>query len=211
MKPQRLNQQQLRLVIFVLIGLLTVVLAWAIFTATTFTALVTTGQLKLAVVPSDSSIKIDNSGASSGTLQLAPGSHTITVSRSGFATKTVTVTIQLKQLGTESVVLQANSQEGLDYLAAHPEEQQAGEGATGAEVNQVGQQITDANPLIKLLPYQGADFQINAGVSHKHPGQATAVGIYIAASSTAGQQHALSWIKAQGYNPSDYEIIYEGN
>jgi hypothetical protein len=212
MNPQRLNPNQLRLIVAGLGALLLLVLAWAVFSASNYTRLSSTGELKLTVVPNDSTIQVDSGGKSTNyDLQLAPGSHTITFARRGFDSKTLSFTVQTQQLNTGSVVLQANSQEGLDYLKAHPDQQQAGEGATGDEANKAGVTIAKANPIISKLPYQGADFQIDYGLSQKHPDSQDAVGIYVTTTDAAGRVHALSWIRAQGADPNAMEIIYGGN
>jgi PEGA domain-containing protein len=168
------------------------------------------GTLDLTVVPADAQALIDNqTTTTSDTLSLSPGTHTITFTRNGFGTKTITVNIQAKQTMNQTVVLPATTSIGTAYLQAHPGQVAIGEGVTGTQANQQGQLITQNNPLIALLPYQGSDFRIDVGVSQKYAGNPDAVAIYVTATTAAGRTHALDWIKAQGYDPNAYEIIYQ--
>jgi len=186
------------------------ILIWAGFGVHHYYATVDNGTLNLTVVPADAQLLIDNATtATSGALSLTPGTHTITFTRNGFGSKTITVVIQSKQTVSQTVILPATNATGTAYLNAHPDQVAIGEGVTGAQANTQGQEITSNNPLIALLPYQGADFRIDFGVSQKFPNDPSAVAVYITAATDTGRAHALNWIKAQGYNPNAYEIIYQ--
>jgi hypothetical protein len=167
------------------------------------------GTVALTVVPSAATVTIDNTAkAKPGTISLSPGSHTFTVAQGGFATQSFTVNIMSKQQVAKSIVLTASSQAGRDYLANHLDQQQAGEAASGAAAAANTQVVSD-NPLMNLLPYYGSDFTIGTGPKPEAPNDPTQVAIFIAADTQAGKEHALAWIKAHGYNPSAYEIVYE--
>jgi hypothetical protein len=169
-----------------------------------------TGTLTLAVIPSDATITVDGKPAKTNKLTLTPGNHTVAASRADFKTKTVTVNIKPNGEQTENFVLNATSPEALaKWQAEHPDQIQESEGVAGAEANAQGAVITQNNPLIQLLPYVGADYRIDFGVSQKHANDQTAVAIYITAATPAAKTHALDWIKAQGYDPGSLEIIYQ--
>jgi hypothetical protein len=190
--------------------LLVIALIWLVHSITGYVTTTTTGKVNFKVVPADAKLLVDSkTSTTSDSLTLSPGSHTITFSRNGFSTKTITVNIASDQQSSQTVILLANGPIGLEYLNSHPAQQQTGEGISGAEANAIGKKITEDNPLIQLLPYQGADFSLNAGVSQKYPSDPDAVAIYITAANQTAQTHALDWIKVQGFNPSAYEIIYE--
>jgi hypothetical protein len=169
------------------------------------------GLLKLTVSPTDASIKIDGKGsAKAGDISLPPGEHTIEVSRKGYATKTINVKIISGIAVEEGIALTITDPK----LAAEQEELSEKEvaereGAVGKIAAEQGAKITAANPLIKKLPYYGPDFNIDTGKSRKYPNDSTAVGIYITVMDEAGKKHAFDWIRAQGFNPEAYEIIYD--
>jgi hypothetical protein len=201
---------KIRALIISLIVLLVIALVWLVRSITGYVTTTTTGKITFTIVPANAKLLVDNKTQStSDTLNLTPGSHTITFSSNGFASKTITVNVGANQQSSQTVILIANGSAGLVYLNSHPSQQQTGESISGAEANSVGKKITEDNPLIALLPYQGGDFSIDVGVSQKYPSNPDAVAIYITASGQTAQTHALNWIKAQGYNPAAYEIIYE--
>ncbi len=168
-----------------------------------------TGSLDLVVVPSDTTVTLDDkTKLSPGTLSLAAGKHKLLLTRNGFASQTVSLTIVAKKSTTAAYKLDTTDQNGTDYLRLHPEEVAAYEGAAGAAIEKDGAEIERNNPLINLLPYSGSSFTIDVGESEKNPNDPKAVAIYIQSDDEASQTKAINWIKAQGYNPSAYEIIY---
>ncbi|HEY6737083.1 MAG TPA: PEGA domain-containing protein [Candidatus Saccharimonadia bacterium] len=174
------------------------------------------GTVKLTTVPSDATVKIDDKiSAKPGDIKLSPGTHILVVSRTGFDSKSLTVTIQQNEIQSQTVVLTPNSTAGQTYINDHPDERQIGEGQAGAITDQQGKIITDQNPILRILPYKGKDFVIGYGISQAHPDDPHAVAIYIDTPkpnfAPDARTNALKWIASQGYDPNTLEIIYRYN
>ena len=170
------------------------------------------GTLRLSVIPSDATISIDAAiKTKPGDIRLKPGPHTITVSRDGFNSKAVQVTIEQGNIISQSIILTGTGQKVTDYFNDNQDEAAEAEGAAGAELNAKGQIITQNNPLIRILPYKGANYRIDYGVSEKYKANPEAVAIYITYNKhdESGKTNALKWIAAQGYDTATLEIIYQ--
>jgi len=169
-----------------------------------------TGTLTLTVVPSDSVIVVDDkTKAHTGTIRLAAGKHSFKISHDSFQDTNFTVDIAPGRAQTKQLTLSPNSaSSGQAWAQAHPDQATQAEGIAGATANSTGQTLTNNNPLIARLPYVGSDFRIDFGVSQQHPDDPNAVAVYITPDSADGKQYALDWIRAQGFDPNAYEIIY---
>lgn len=169
-----------------------------------------TGSLDLTIQPADATVTIDNKSAdATAVIKLKPGNHAVAIKRDGFIAQNFTVTIASDKTVTRTVTLKIYDSIGQSYADNHPEFTAQAEGEAGKAVEDQGTKITQNNPLIQLLPYRGSTFSLNIGVSQAHPEDAEAVGIYVTAPTDADKAKALGWIKAQGYNPAAYEIIYQ--
>ena len=190
---------------------------WLIFLIVQYIANYNNGTVTLTVVPSDAHVVLDNQtnislkqNTTSTKLSLKPGTYTITASRTGFAAKSLSVTIKQRQAQSPSLILGFTDENAAAaYYAAHPDQATIVDAIGQQQVEQNGQIISQNNPLINILPYVGANFRIDFGVSQAHPNDHDAVAIYITASTPAGQANALKWIRAHGYDPNAYEIIYQ--
>jgi PEGA domain len=206
------TDRRVRIIIATLIVLLAAAFIWVIVSVGNAITTSNNGTVKFTVVPSDATLVIDShTTTKSDTLSLAPGTHQVTFSRNGFNTQTITVTVAKGQTITQTIILTTANSTGVSYIENHPNEAAISDGVASAIVQKNGQIITSNNPLIELLPYVGADYDIDYGVSKKYPTNRDAVAIYITATTSAGRAHALNWITAQGFNPAAYEIIYQSS
>jgi hypothetical protein len=176
------------------------------------------GTLNLTLVPTDAQILLDHKtkveldSNATAKLSLSPGEHTITASRTSFITKTVTFKIVSHQTNTQSIALGSNDQNALiEYYTGHPDEGIIADGIGQKELEDDGAIISHNYPILGILPYHGPNFWVDFGVSKAHPSDTNAVAIYITADTAAENAAALKWIRAHGYNPDAYEIIYQSN
>jgi|GEM_PF-4582924 len=65
-------------------------------------------------------------------------------------------------------------------------------------------------PLLKKLPIDTLPlYKITGGQSKKYPNDKTKVAIYIISDSPADTQNALDYIRGLGFDPSDYEFVFQ--
>lgn len=170
----------------------------------------THGTLSLTVVPSDAKISAEqNKTLKSGKSSLVPGDYNLTLTRDGFAPLTVKETVVANKTQADTVILEAINTTGLDYLRSHPSEQSLAEAVLGERGKAKGDKAVAAHPLVNVLPVTRRDFMINYGASQAHPSDPSALAIYITIGDPRAKPEALDWITAQGFNPADYEIIYQ--
>lgn len=162
----------------------------------------------LDLSPSSSKVVLDHKSAVGASFYASPGKHTVTVSFSGFADSTQTITTKAGKTTRATILLQPNSGAGRQWLIAHPDEQNKRQAIVGPAFESTTQQRIDKLPLIQSLPYIERYFRIDYGPSKQHPNDNTATALYITTYAQPGVQQALDWIRSQGYNPDTLEIIY---
>jgi hypothetical protein len=170
----------------------------------------TRGTLDLRVAPQDATI-ITSKGAhlKIGSNTLTKGSYTITISRPHFVSKTLNFTIQSGQTTKELYGLAVGDAIGLQYYTDHPDQKAIADGITGQQLDAIGAQVAQSQPLVTKLPIENLTWRLDAGQSKKYPNDPTKVAIYITIQDEAARQAALSWMTTNGYAPRDYEIIFQ--
>lgn len=89
------------------------------------------------------------------------------------------------------------------------EQDYARQRAAGIQEAKSNKQFQSTFDVINMLPTAGNDYEITYGASPTKPGHyAIIINDY---GIPGGKQHALDAITAAGYNPNNYEIIYESN
>jgi hypothetical protein len=167
------------------------------------------GLLDLSVAPADATVQIDGHGAGKpGKIELPPGTHTVQVSRKGYDSETVSVVVSGGSTTTKGIIMTAIGKEAGDASKLTDTQRSEAEGQAGKIIDQEGAKVTASNPLISKLPYYGPDYNIDVGKSQKYANDPSAVAIYITPLNAAAKIHALDWIKANGFDPNAYEIIY---
>lgn len=164
--------------------------------------------LTIQVAPSDSVVVLDGKSIRQGTLHLKPGSHTVKVSRSGFAGDSRTVITSKHNTKYLGIALLSNSANTADWYLTHQADRKLAEGISSNNFDASSkQQVTDM-PFILKLPFlgPGLEFKINYGAPVA--GSNGKPVIYIQADSDAAKQDALTWITHQGFDPSKMYIVY---
>jgi len=171
------------------------------------------GTVIFNVVPSEVLVSIDGGGSKkikqAGSIKLSPGNHTLNISQKNFSEKEVRVIVSKGKKQTVDAALspltsEANSKiTGIDRIR--------GEGIAGARMSDDVAAIDRNFPLTKVLPINRLLFTIYPGKSAVSPNDSTKVAIYISSNSARARQDALQTIRDKGYDPSDYEIIFEDN
>jgi hypothetical protein len=167
-------------------------------------------NINLVISPTVASVKIDGKQTvQPGKLYVTPGSHSITASFAGFASKTVSFTAKKGPIQTITVLLPSNSAEGDAWLQNHPKEANIRQTIGGNNFSSEVDQRASKYPIIKVLPFIGPanEYRIDYGVD-PNSSDPTSVGIYITYYVAQGKQDALTWIQQQGFTPSSLNITY---
>lgn len=165
--------------------------------------------INVVVAPEDSNFTVDGKTTRPGKISLTAGKHKLSASHQYF--ETVNQTVDTKTFDTSQTIYLSplpNSDQAKQWLADHPTAQQEREAAGSSKSIQAQNELTTKSPLVRVLPYEGFDFSIDYGASKAHPEDPNKLAIYITRIDDIGKTHALNWITAMGYNPADYEIIF---
>lgn len=170
---------------------------------------ITTGIVTRVVPTRGTVITIDGKAVKEGGVTLEPGSYNVTVSRDGFASETRQATVQEGQVTTVAVILDSNAPETANWYTDNPSDTSKAEGIAGQIFE--AETVTRANslPILKRLPKTVlGKYTISYDKSLKKPNDPTAATIYIDYFTPAGKTAAENWIRYQGYNPAELEIVY---
>lgn len=167
------------------------------------------GKTKVVIValPHDSSLTLDGVKLAEGSLYLKPGSHTLTAERQYFDKFSRKVDTQNLKAGQTIYLMPLPvSKEALTWLKDHPGVQAEREAAGGAEDQEIQSTLGANYPIIKSLPYTDirGPFTINYGTIPNGTYELT-----VTDSSPNGRLKALKWIRDQGDDPSNYQIIFQ--
>lgn len=168
------------------------------------------GQLIIRVAPSDSTIQINDKGAKTGRHYLSPGTYKIQASKSGFVPDIQIVKVQVDKPTSAYLLPKPDSAEAENYLKNNPKEQSQREAIGGENFNNDQAKLQANYPILSKLPLELRYVAISYGQSAKYPKDATKIAILVASSTPLGREQGLNWIRGQGYDPTDYEILFQG-
>lgn len=186
------------------------ILALVILTclAAFFSATINTSNIQIEVAPITAAISIDGKPVKPGKHYVEPGEHTVSATLIGFEDASQKVEVNKNKIVSVELLLNPNSQAGLDYLKSHPEDQLRRERLGGKKFDQANVDVSKENPLISSLPFIDRLYRVDYGASIRYPKDPNAVVIYITYFEEAAKLDALDWIRAKGYDPDTMEIIY---
>lgn len=165
-----------------------------------------TATINVTITPESSQITIDGKQASSSN-RIRPGAYVVSVEKEGFHSYEESVDVGSNEVIDLYVALEPSSDETQGWYDENPEDAGALERVLDNQYTQEATTITENFPVISILPYiapRGA-YTINYGLSQQADTQA----IYISYYTDVGRDLALQYIRDNGFNPDDYEIIYE--
>lgn len=171
---------------------------------------VTTG-INILVVPSDSEIFIDSKKASTGINAATPGKHSVEARHTNFYTQQTFVTVSDGQISFLPIELPPSNGAGQEWVQANSKAFLDLEGLGSKASEKQGEALSKTYPIITNLPIDSTpDYRIDYGVSEKYPNDAKKIAIYISFNTPSDKISALQNIYNLGFDPSDYEIIFEG-
>jgi hypothetical protein len=118
-------------------------------------------KIVVQAIPSDATITLDNKTVGTGTIYVSPGKHTLTASRQYFSA--VTKKFNTHKQGDEKIylLLDPQSQEGIDWLNKHPQEQQLRETILSDQVSEQQQTLQNKYPILDKLPVDNSHYRID--------------------------------------------------
>lgn len=190
--------------LYLIAGLVFIVIVFSLFIAIS-----RVGKTKVTItaIPEDSQVTINKQSSQTGDVYLTPGKYVFSAKKDGFLADTQTIDIN----GGSSIVgltPAPNSSQALKWLKDNPDIQRRREAIGGQNTDRVGQQATEITPIISLLPITNAQdqYSIDYGASKSRSGGSF---ILITSPFPDSRDKALQWIKDQGYDPTDLEIVYD--
>ena len=164
-------------------------------------------KINFLIAPSVSTVNLDGKKINpSKTYNVKPGNHTITVSYNGFTSETINMQFSKGEKKTAMTALISNSSTTKDWYLNHPSDQKIAEGVSSRQFTQASQQQVAQNPIIKLLPWTGPDFEYR--IDYGSLPDIKGVVLTITAPDQKSKNDALAWIKSQGYEPASFTIRY---
>jgi hypothetical protein len=163
--------------------------------------------VNIQVVPTNAEITVNGVEYGAGKIHLKPGSYEIVAKYPGFADDRQQIDVD--EDATDVILLpEPNSEAAYQLLEENPKIQQQREALGGQAANQKGAAQEQKSPIITLLPYTDitAPFSVDYGPSDYREGD---VVLIISNSTPSGRDAALRWIKQQGYDPKDLELVFE--
>jgi hypothetical protein len=166
--------------------------------------------LQIEVVPDGTAVRIDGHGVRNGKTSVSVGSHSITAEKQGFSSKSRTVSTKAGQTVYVGIALQPDTPNTSNWYATHPGDQQQAEGIGSHEADYENQLANQSNAFLGQLPLSYGDGQgglvtIAQGVPLRAGGPPA---IYITASTASTRQGVLTYIRNQGYDPADMDIVF---
>lgn len=164
-----------------------------------------TAVLTLEFAPKSASALIGGIKAKQGTQRQLPGTYDIVISKNGFKTKKITVTLKKGDNGYTGVVLESDSPDTKDWFDKHPDDQKLAEKISSRNYDAESDKASKI-PILADLPFVGPGeyFRIDYnGVTEK--GQTSITITFIDEES---KDEALQWMQTQGYKAADYDIAF---
>lgn len=176
-----------------------------------------TATLDITIAPSFAKVEIGNKTyKTKGVERLEPGHYSVKVSADGFTSQETT--IDLTGGETTKLLLYLIPADGsMEWYRNHPDEMMILDTIGDAEAAQTAADYHDKYPISKDLPiivvevdkttYAWTEYRIDGGTFEECQNKDFCLKI---TDSTGGNKDAAyAKIRASGYNPDDYEIIYE--
>jgi len=196
---------------FIFIGLSLLVFFTVILVITAI-SMRTSVEVELLVAPASATTTIDGKEYKNGALRLEPGEHRVHIEKDGF----VTQDFSFSTLSTTKIYTYLRQSDGLfTWYQSHPEDSllltKIGDYLSDQEASVYSKQ----NPVIQALPiiyanydenYNYTEFRIDGG---KFDGCKSDFCLKVTDSTGGNFNFAKTKIKEAGYNPDDFQILYE--
>lgn len=176
-----------------------------------------TATLEITIAPSFAKVEIgDKTYKTSGIERLEPGHYPVKISAEGFTSQETTIDLTGGET-TQLLLYLIPSDGSMEWYRNHPEEMMILDTIGDAEAAQTAANYHELYPISKDLPivvvevdkttYAWTEYRIDGGTFEECQNKDFCLKI---TDSTGGNKDAAyAKIRTSGYNPDDYEIIYE--
>lgn len=171
-------------------------------------------ELKILVAPTIARIEVDGKEYKNGTHKMAPGEVKIMVSCDGFETEEKSIVLTAGQM-TEFYTYLIPLDGDYSWYSKNEDNEMLLNTIGDAMATSESKKYSEMNPIIRDLPiiyanydekWNYTEFRIDGGVFEDCT---RAFCVKITDTTGGNYDHALKLIKEKGYNPEDYEILYE--
>ncbi len=170
----------------------------------------TSTGVNITIAPDDSRVFIDSKAAHIGINKTTPGKHTVEVKRGNFYSSTVDFTSIKNEVVELPIGLTPSNTEGEKVKNKNSDKYLELDGLISKQVENESSKIANEYPIVTDLPKDISPiFRIDYGISKRFPDDPTKIAIYISSDNPADKIAAIKYIYIMGYDPSDYEIIFE--
>ena len=196
-----------RQIIIVLSGLIFIgLIAWAVIYS-----IVPRASLSLALAPETGSLSIDGGSPQSvnnkQTITVAPGKHKVTFSRDEFKSYSTDVTVANRQ-SQEVIIALDPLTDAASKLLLTPAAQEVIQRFVNLNMIKSTNQLNKDYPILNSLPIQARLYIINPCPSVKYPNDHTKIALCVDVAEPGLEPYVDQDISSRGFNPADYEIIF---
>ena len=173
-----------------------------------------TAKLDILVAPLSAEILVDGEKYENGVYEFEPGEVRVMISKEGFIAKEMNV--ELKANETVKLYTYLMPVDGsLDWYLNHEEDQMILNSIGDAKANEDSKIYKMDNPIVEVLPiiyanydenWNYTEFRVDGGEFDECDEDFC---LKITDTTGGNYDFALSLVREKGFEPSDYEIIYE--
>ncbi|MBL8160179.1 PEGA domain-containing protein [Candidatus Saccharibacteria bacterium] len=167
-----------------------------------------TATITTLVAPArGTTITINGVKVSEGDVAVKPGVYKVTFSRDGFATESRTVNVKDKDTAEVAVVLDPSTAATREWYTANKADAEKAEQITGTNSEAIADAKINALPVMQRLPRVVDTYRIDYGSTQRDTDDESATALYITELAPGGEARARNWLKYQGYDATNTEII----
>lgn len=165
-----------------------------------------TTNVKISVLPEDSTVIIDNKDISGKrSIRLKPGEYTFTISKEGFEKDIKKVTLkegdaEYQLFSTPTPV----SGEAQRWIESNTDKYTKLESKAGKVADEQGREFSDKHPITSMLPIQKSIYSI--GYRSTSNGDSITLTVY---AEEGYREAALQELRDAHFDPSEYEIEFK--
>jgi len=169
------------------------------------------GSFRLSIAPDEAVMRYNDTKKDvvyGQVISLKEGSYDISFERAGFKTVKQTVSIKRGEQTNVYVYLEPLNDAAAAVMATG-NNQLYKEEVIGHDLKVGGEKLTEANPILKVLPILQRSYTVEACSipdGYKGPGDDKEIAVCISALSDEAYSRALEDIKKRGYDPAQYLV-----